>query len=327
MITRYQQWVCDLTGDTTLTDFTVIQSLWSDYGIIARFFSAKLNQHLVAKVIAPSPSHKHPRGWQGKASHNRKCQSYEVEATFYNHFSAGLPAQCRTADVIKTGSFEDHSVILLEDLDKSGFHIRHHYIPPEDCDGVLAWLAYFHAAGINNTFPGLWSQGTYWHLGTREEEFQSMPQSPLKDYAARIDNALASCPFQTWVHGDAKIANFCFTDTPQQVAAVDFQYVGPGIGVKDVQYFLGSVFNNRELEIFTTALLNRYFAFLKQALIENGKGAIADHVCHCWREYYPLAVADFNRFLAGWNPSHQKRNSEMEHQTVKAMSWIDNHSL
>lgn len=36
--------------------------------------------------------------------------------------------------------------------------------------------------------------------------------------------------FQTFVHGDAKLANFCFGSN--NVAAVDFQYVGKGIGVK-----------------------------------------------------------------------------------------------
>lgn len=83
----------------------------------------------------------------------------------------------------------------------------------------------------------LWKQGTYWHLSTRPEELAKMLDSPLKQHASHIDEKLDECSFKTIVHGDAKLANFCFTKSGTKSAAVDFQYVGGGCGMKDVAYF------------------------------------------------------------------------------------------
>merc|ERR1719373_100887 len=61
----------------------------------------------------------------------------------------------------------------------------------------------------------------------------------LKARAAEIDARLNAAKYQTFVHGDAKLANFCFSQDDSRVAAVDFQYVGGGCGMKDVAYFMG----------------------------------------------------------------------------------------
>jgi Ser/Thr protein kinase RdoA (MazF antagonist) len=63
--------------------------------------------------------------------------------------------------------------------------------------------------------------------------------------AAVIDQVLNNCSYQTIVHGDAKLANFCFSKEGA-VSAVDFQYVGGGCGMKDVAYFLGSCLTGKE---------------------------------------------------------------------------------
>ena len=74
-----------------------------------------------------------------------------------------------------------------------------------------------------------------------------MQNADLKKAAQGIDKRLQSARFQTLVHGDAKLANFCFSDVGQ-VAAVDFQYVGKGCGMKDVAYFISSCFNEEDCE-------------------------------------------------------------------------------
>ena len=96
----------------------------------------------------------------------------------------------------------------------------------------VSWLAGFHAQNLNADPAGLWESGTYWHLETRPDELKRLDDPVLKQAASSIDQKLKDTKFQTLVHGDAKLANFCFSDDGNQVAAVDFQYVGGGCGMK-----------------------------------------------------------------------------------------------
>ncbi len=75
--------------------------------------------------------------------------------------------------------------------------------------------------------------------------------------------------FKLVVHGDAKLANFCFTPTRDAVAAVDFQYVGFGCGMKDVAYFISSCMNEYQAEQLEEDILNYYFQRLKSLLDDS----------------------------------------------------------
>ena len=165
----------------------------------------------------------------------------------------------------------------------------------------LQWLARFHRTFLHRSVAGdceersLWSTGCYWHLDTRQEELQRMEDSDeLKERAAELDARLEGAQHKTIVHGDAKVANFCFGE--RSVVAVDFQYCGQGIGVRDVAYFLGSVFNDTQLERHADALLTHYFSHLQ----------CGEEVEREWRLLYPVCWADFERFLRGWSPGHWK---------------------
>lgn len=241
-----------------------IQSLWSGYGELYR---ARIDgvSVVVKEVRAPSGD---------SISHRRKIRSYEVEAEFYRRYAPRSAA--RVARLIDAAP----GLLVLEDLDAAGFARRREH----DVNGCLAWLAAFHKSFMHAKPEGLWERGTYWHLATRQEEL-ARTHGPLRQIAERVDAALRSARFQTLVHGDAKLANFCFGD--RGVAAVDFQYVGGGCGVSDVAYFL-SCFDR----VDDAALLDVYFRILDMPDVERE-----------WRALYPLAALDFYRFYAGWAPS------------------------
>jgi len=140
---------------------------------------------------------------------------------------------------------------------------------------------------------------------TRPNEMAAMADDTLKQAAGLIDDHLNQCRYQTIVHGDAKVANFCFSPDGRAVAAVDFQYVGGGCGMKDVAYFLGSCLNETQYERWQTPLLDYYFSQLRRAInIRVDFDALEKE----WRELFPYAWTDFYRFLLGWAPGHWKVN-------------------
>ena len=127
---------------------------------------------------------------------------------------------------------------MLEDIDAAGFPERRRDPGPGGIDACLRWLAAFHARFLGVAPDGLWKNGTYWHLATRQDELAAIEDPELREAAPLLDQKLRACVFQTLVHGDAKPANFCFARGGSSVAAVDFQYVGGGCGMKDVAYLL-----------------------------------------------------------------------------------------
>ena len=161
----------------------------------------------------------------------------------------------------------------MEDLAHTGYSRTASSLTPVQCEIVLKWLAHFHARFLNvrSEFESrnlqLWCEGTYWHLTTRGDEFQAMTEGLLKQNAVAIAKTLASANYQTLVHGDAKVANFCFTEDFSACAAVDFQYVGYGVGIKDVAYFLGSALTTETHIAHRDSLLNTYFIALESALL------------------------------------------------------------
>ena len=216
--------------------------------------------------------------------------------------------------------------MVMEDLDAAGFPLRKNHVSSADIKACLSWLANFHAEFMDETPSNLWETGTYWHLETRPDELQELDDLQLKAAASAIDRKLNESPFQTFVHGDAKLANFCFSNDGK-VAAVDFQYIGGGCGMKDVAYFLGSTLSESDQLAHNQDLLEVYLQALKQAL--NNKVTIKRHsdreineILQEWRSLYPFACADFHRFLAGWSPDHWKINAELTKQTQLALNAL-----
>jgi len=209
-------------------------------------------------------------------------------------------------------------LLIMEDLNASGYTLRLHTgnVTLDHAKSCLTWLAHFHGEFMGNSPYNLWSIGTYWHLDTRPEEWEAMKHRELKQNAKAIDSRLKAASFQTIVHGDAKLANFCF-HPDGKVAAVDFQYVGQGCGMKDVAYFISSCYEDDECEKYEEELLNHYFSELEMAM---DKSVDFKEIRREWMSLYPYAWADFCRFLNGWSPGHWKLHGYSKRLTDKVLS-------
>lgn len=299
--------VLQTTGAAQIARTEVVQSLWSGYGQIVRCHLEDCERaSVIVKHVQWPDQQSHPRGWATDRSHLRKLKSYQVETAWYEHYAQ----QCRRVSPVPECLTVEHRadgiLLLLEDLNNAGFAERRHHVGDSEVDACLMWLAGFHATFLNVEPERLWSVGTYWHLATRPDELKALDDGPLKRAAQQLDQRLSDSPFLTFVHGDAKLANFCFSADGTRAAAVDFQYVGGGCGMKDVAYFISSCFDEQECERREEGVLDRYFELLHQALQSAGSSVDGAALEANWRELYPVAWTDFFRFLQGWSPGHWK---------------------
>lgn len=319
-----QQKIKDLINATAIQEVEVIQELWSGYGSIIRYnVNGKNYPSIIVKHIQLSHQKAHPRGWNSNLSHLRKIKSYEVETYWYHHFSSKCDDKMKVPHCLAYDEHEGDILIIMEDLDNSGYPKRLHQVGWNAIEACLKWLANFHAKFLNTDPKGLWEVGTYWHLETRPDELETMDDLPLKKVASRIDEKLNNAKFKTIVHGDAKLANFCFSENENSVAAVDFQYVGGGIGMKDLIYFVGSCMMEEECEKNEEEILDFYFRHLKDALHIYHPNIDINEIEKEWRTLFIYAWTDFHRFLKGWSPGHWKINSYSEklaQEVIKELS-------
>lgn len=281
------------------------------------------HETIVIKHVKLPEQQQHPKGWHTRLSHQRKIQSYHVETNWYRHWSALCEDPCRVPSCYTLDEHDNEFLMVLEDLDLKGYHLRKHKVSKSDIHACLNWLAHFHATFMDAKPKGLWPIGTYWHLDTRPDELEQLSDQALRQAAPEIDRQLNSARFKTLVHGDAKLANFCFTECGQ-VAAVDFQYVGGGCGMKDVAYLIGSCLSENDCERMEGQLLDHYFSTLKSALVVQGKAIDLFELESEWRALFPLAWTDFHRFLKGWSPAHWKINSYSEKLAQSTLKKLHN---
>lgn len=300
-----------------------IQRLWSGYGEILRVRLLPQDETVVVKFVSPPPQQEHKYGWTGDVSHQRKLSSYENELSWYRGAAKQCDKDVRIARLIGSSVGDQRWTFAFEDLDAAGFAIRRQRVSDEQLASCLRWLASLHAKFMTDSDSaaaelGLWPVGTYWHLATRPDELNAMPAGNLKESAAEIDNKLNGARYQTVVHGDAKLANFCFSEE-DKVAAVDFQYVGGGCGMKDFAYFISSCFSDGECEQREEEMLKMYFGFLSDAIADDN---LSREIEDEWRSLYAFAWADFHRFLAGWSPGHWKIHRYTQRLTQQALDQL-----
>lgn len=303
-----------------LTHVDIIQKLWGGYGELVRLtFSHK--SIIVKHVKLPKPSH-HPHGWNTDIAHQRKLHSYQVEVNWYKEFSTPMDDRCRIPQGLKCFQTENEWLIVMEDLVQAGYISTTYDANRNHMRACLHWLANFHARYMHTKSKLLWKVGTYWHLETRPDEFNVLKESELKNFAQRIDDTLRNAKYKTIVHGDAKLANFCFTDDGNHCAAVDFQYVGHGCGMKDIAYFMSSAVEPEACEELEEWILDTYFTALKEALQHYQSKINGTEVEQEWRSLFAVAWADFQRFLKGWAPDHFKINLYSKSLTASAIEYL-----
>ncbi|WP_162339596.1 phosphotransferase [Cyclobacterium salsum] len=307
------------TVATAITEIAHVQTLWSGYGSIKRYTleGGKYPSVIVKHILLPEFG-KHPHT---DLSHQRKIRSYAVESYWYQHYAPLTGPDCKVPQLLHATTEESMRLLIMEDLNALGFPRR---LTPDTVSlaaakNCLTWLARFHAKFMQVPPIGLWEMGTYWHLETRPDEWMKMNHIPLKQAASLIDQRLNEATFQTLVHGDAKLANFCF-GPEDQVAAVDFQYVGKGCGIKDVAYFISSCFTAEACEIHEDELLNHYFNSLEMALDKSNDFQLVKNE---WMELYKFAWADLYRFLDGWSAGHWKMHGYSERLTRSVLEELN----
>ena len=302
-------WIAAVTGAGSARRGARVQSLWSGYG---ELFRVELRGADVPSVVVKWVKPPAVPGSRPDVSHARKLRSYEVETNFYRTFAGRCDEGCRVPRLLGARVGDGERLLVLEDLDAAGFMGRRRRASNAELDVCLRWLARFHARFLGVAPAGLWRTGTYWHLATRPDELEAIEDEALRAAAPLLDWKLRGGRFHTLVHGDAKLANFCFAPRGQEVAAVDFQYVGGGCGMKDVAYLLHG-------EGDETHHLDVYFRALRDALTERPSGhgdtTDGDALEREWRDLYPLACVDFFRFLAGWAKEHWRSDTRAHQRT------------
>lgn len=299
----------------------VIQELWSGYGKIYRLKTSNPDlPRVVAKHIQyPADKNRCAEG-NNDLSHQRKHRSYQVEIEWYKNWSGSCDKTCRVPRCISVEASKKEILIILEDLDAAGYSQRIRSAGYPDMMNCLAWLANFHANFLGREPAGLWNIGTYWHLATRPDELKVLTDYRLKEAAGSIDRALNDCRYKTFVHGDAKLANFCFSSDGNEVAAVDFQYVGGGCGMKDVVYLVGCCLREKECEKMESQILEAYFTVLKEALRRRHSDVNFALLEDEWKRMYRIAWADFHRFLKGWSPGNWQPDTYSEKITRQVIN-------
>lgn len=289
----------------------LIQHLWAGYGSLRRVRLSD-GSSVVVKAVSPPVS---PATGDG-IGHRRKLRSYAVELAFYEDIAPLLGAGAKVPKLCWGLASEGRWTLILEDLE-GVYPGRHGDLEATDVgiEACLRWLGAFHGRFLwdqrTEEAPAaaarLWSQGSYWHLATRPSEWEAIEDLALATAAEGIDRRLRQGRFRTLVHGDAKIANFCFSEDRSAVAAVDFQYVGPGCPMRDLAYFRSSCLREADCERSFEAHYGIYFEALQAAA--NERGRFDWQACDGeLRRLYSFAWADFDRFLAGWSPGHWKRH-------------------
>jgi hypothetical protein len=298
-----------------------LATLWAGMGKIYKVEGSLGDNVMIVKRIC------FPTGTALSIGDARKAASYDVEAKFYECFSAELIDMAKYAIVPRCFGV-DLSLrssglvsICMQELPGpvlSGLSMK-------ETEAAIRAIAALHSKwyGIelaaSAVTGGLQPQGGYWYLDTRPDEFQDIPkrgwEGRLRKAAAAIDERLKADRWQCVIHGDLKGCNMAsFMDKDASPASVDgdggnvrisfcdFQYCGKSCGMKDIAYFF-SVTADSHIDRLETELLTLYHHELCEFLIAANADNVTIFELPSMDELsasLDLAYADLCRWMAGW---------------------------
>lgn len=146
--------ILEATGADGWEVVEVIQELWSGYGEIVRIrLTGSPMDTVVVKHVRTSSTGQHPRGWDSDIGHRRKVRSYLLESIWYQEY--GPRSLARMPQCLAVDSYHGEVLVVLEDLDAAGFHLRKQSVTWQEVDSCLRWLARFHADFVGCKPEGL----------------------------------------------------------------------------------------------------------------------------------------------------------------------------
>ena len=106
---------------------------------------------VVKHVILPEHSNQ-PHGWNTEFAHERKIKSYLVETVWYDRWAHRCDDSCRIPECFAIESKNDEIMLVLEDLNSSGYPRRKKNISLKGIKVCLTWLANFHATFVITSY-------------------------------------------------------------------------------------------------------------------------------------------------------------------------------
>ncbi|PVF97242.1 hypothetical protein CPB86DRAFT_826584 [Serendipita vermifera] len=340
--------------DHVIESTSRITNLWSNYGFIDRVYLkhkdfplTKTDENqpvttlslIIKSVRPPSTGNKDVK----VEGHLRKLLSYKVEQYFYAHLSSHLPQEAKVATYyspVDQQGVEQPVQLVLEDLSISFPNPAPVSMTLEDTEVVLKWLANFHGTfwGFHRRqevrealipppleyegtqVSGVWGQGTYWYLDTRQQEWQGTDEAEYGWLLKWADKVAANMKqeAQKWgtlIHGDVKGANIVFSTGPGQsrgCALYDFQYTGVGLVTRDivclfsksVQAALIQGIEQEEelLRVYHSELLVKIASRRNdgQATGSSPDAEFGEYKFETLWRHWEMTIVDWCRFMAGW---------------------------
>ena len=237
---------------------------------------------------------------------------YEREVRFYQNIASEIPMRSPKCFVASWDSQSKRFILLLEDLGALRFPDQSAGCSVEDAELVVTDLAKLHASMWNNplleewnwasawdagadlfaaSFPMWWGQFQQQFPGSIHDDFQKMADT-VGPHVASIKSRLAQRP-ATLCHGDYRIANMFFEDTPSgnSLVVFDWQAMRIGRAPYDLAYFLAGSITVEDRRAHQERLKTRYYEGLVQ-------GGVTDYSKIDFEEDFGYGLLDLVSFTA-----------------------------